>query len=245
MDFSEQNFFKYCIEEIWSEVIEHVIDKEISYELLKFLFDNRSALENNYDLSLTKEIPVAINGTNILKSLKEVNAVIYQPSEDLCILVDEPWMNKNEFTMMEDYYSSLIDGEQAKLYFAKLGFKVFDKINYVQTQVLPFLTTPSYNKTLKLRNNNLSFHRYFSNIYSKLTKEDLEKLKSVPIFLASPNNSDGVLSDSSTNHYQPSDSLTNLINLDIVPSEILDSIHPDYFCSEISTKYFSELSNPS
>lgn len=83
---------------------------------------------------------------------------------------------------MEDYYSSLIDGEQAKLYFAKLGFKVFDKINYVQTQVLPFLTTPSYNKTLKLRNNNLSFHRYFSNIYSKLTKEDLEKLKSVPIF---------------------------------------------------------------
>ena len=76
MDFSEQNFFKYCIEEIWSEVIEHVIDKEISYELLKFLFDNRSALENNYDLSLTKEIPVAINGTNILKSLKEVNAVI-------------------------------------------------------------------------------------------------------------------------------------------------------------------------
>ena len=61
-------------------MIEHVIDKEISYELLKFLFDNRSALENNYDLSLTKEIPVAINGKNILKSLKEVNAVIYQPS---------------------------------------------------------------------------------------------------------------------------------------------------------------------
>lgn len=243
-DFSEQNFFKYCIKEIWQDVIKKVINKEISYELLKFLFNNRSALENNYDLSLTKEIPVAINGTNELKSLNVVTGTIYQPSDDLCILANEPWIEQDVFTMMDDYYSSLIDGEDAKLFFSKLGFKVFDKIDYVQKQILPYLSSPEKNENLKQRNNNLAFHRYFSDIYLKLTKEDLEKLKSVPIFLASPNNSDGILSNSSTNHYQPSDSLSNLINLDIVPSEILDSIHPDYFCSEISTKYFSELSNP-
>ena len=169
-DFSEQNFFKYCIKEIWQDVIKKVINKEISYELLKFLFNNRSALENNYDLSLTKEIPVAINGTNELKSLNVVTGTIYQPSDDLCILANEPWIEQDVFTMMDDYYSSLIDGEDAKLFFSKLGFKVFDKIDYVQKQILPYLSSPEKNENLKQRNNNLAFHRYFSDIYLKLTK---------------------------------------------------------------------------
>ena len=175
-DFSEQNFFKYCIKEIWQDVIKKVINKEISYELLKFLFNNRSALENNYDLSLTKEIPVAINGTNELKSLNVVTGTIYQPSDDLCILANEPWIEQDVFTMMDDYYSSLIDGEDAKLFFSKLGFKVFDKIDYVQKQILPYLSSPEKNENLKQRNNNLAFHRYFSDIYLKLTKEDLEEV---------------------------------------------------------------------
>lgn len=106
------------------------------------MFNNRSALENNYDLSLTKEIPVAINGTNELKSLNVVTGTIYQPSDDLCILANEPWIEQDVFTMMDDYYSSLIDGEDAKLFFSKLGFKVFDKIDYVQKQILPYLSSP-------------------------------------------------------------------------------------------------------
>lgn len=127
-DFSEQNFFKYCIKEIWQDVIKKVINKEISYELLKFLFNNRSALENNYDLSLTKEIPVAINGTNELKSLNVVTGTIYQPSDDLCILANEPWIEQDVFTMMDDYYSSLIDGEDAKLFFLNWVLKYLTRL---------------------------------------------------------------------------------------------------------------------
>ena len=51
--------------------------------------------------------------------------------------------------MMDDYYSSLIDGEDAKLFFSKLGFKVFDKIDYVQKQILPYLSSPEKNENLK------------------------------------------------------------------------------------------------
>ena len=241
--FSISDFFNKCFNGCWSEIIQLIDSKDISFEFLKFLFDHRTEIVGSFKAVRFAEIPLFYegdsNGNAIDNFLSEVT--VYQPSDDIDILCDEPWFDNTEITVLDDIYRPLFESKDGREYFDKVGIKIFDLIPFLRDMVIDNLE--NYEETLSIKDHNLSFHRYFAKKYTKFTKEDIDGLKQASIFVSSSEYSDGVLCSTAQNHYLPSDLLTNIIKEDIVPIKLLDSVHPDYCQSDLDREYLLSLGN--
>ena len=55
--FSVSDFFNKCLNGCWSEIIQLIDTKEISFEFLKFLFDHRNEIAGSFKSERFGEIP--------------------------------------------------------------------------------------------------------------------------------------------------------------------------------------------
>ena len=241
--FSVSDFFNKCLNGCWSEIIQLIDTKEISFEFLKFLFDHRNEIAGSFKNERFGEIPLFYEGEDDGNAMDDFlsDVTVYQHSDEIDVLCDEPWFDNTQLTVLDDIYRPLFESKDGRDYFDKVGIKFFDLISYLRDMVIENLE--DYDETLSTKNNNLLFHRYFGKIYTKFTKEDIDTLKQASIFVSSPESSDGVLCDKSDDHYLPSGLLTNIIKEDIVPIRLLDSVHPDYCQSDLDREYLLSLGN--
>lgn len=213
--------------------------KEISKDFLDFLFKHQTEIFKNGQIdSVFKRTPILCKDCEELYAIENYGEDVYIPNSDALDLYNQPWFNRTTITLCDDYYADLFDGSERCSFFENLGLKIFRKTDYLRTYLLVHLEQIEDN--LVNRGNNISFHRYISDVHGKLSDEDLKKVKEMPIYISSPNEKSGVLAKSSDNHYLPSDLLTDIISKDLVPITILDSIHPDYIVSEDDKRYFVE-----
>ena len=60
--FSVSDFFNKCLNGCWSEIIQLIDTKEISFEFLKFLFDHRNEIAGSFKSERFGEIPLFYEG---------------------------------------------------------------------------------------------------------------------------------------------------------------------------------------
>ena len=171
-----------------------------------------------------------------MSAIENYGGKVYLPSYEAIELYNQSWFNRTTITLCDDYYVDLFDGTERCRFFENLGMKVFGKIHYLRAHLLIHLDR--FIDNLRDRENNLAFHQYIANVHDELSEKDLENIKEMPIYISSPDDAGGILSERSDNHYLPSSLLTDIISKDLVPISILDSIHPDYINSEKDKRYF-------
>lgn len=221
-----------------TDIFSNINTKEISKDFLNFLFNNRNYIfTNDAEYSRFKSTPVKLKDQDGLVPILKNDGSLFLPNEEILELYNQSWFDKTSLVICDDYYLDLFDGGERRVFFIKLGFKIFDKIQYVKYRLIQNLD--AVKKTLKDRNNNISFHRYMADIYESLSDTDMLRLKNMPVFISSPNHPDGILANSSSSHYMPSELLADIISKDILPVEILASIHPDYIKNDKDYNYFS------
>lgn len=221
----------------FSDVCKHITSIETSRDFLNFLFLNHKQLfkENNIDNRL-KGTPIKCKDSEQLIPINSLN-YIFQPNEQVLELYNQRWFNKKNLFICDDYYYDLFDGKERSCFFAQLGIKKFDKVDSVRNYILKHLN--SLKSNLLERDSNIDFHRYIANIHDQLSDVDVEPIKDLPIFISDPNNKLGSIIMWSSDHYMPSELLTEIINSDLVPISIMDSIHPDYIKSDKEKSYFT------
>lgn len=222
-----------------NDVFAMITTKEISKEFLNFLFRHQTEIFKNGQIDKSfKKTPILCKNSSEMSAIENYGGRVYLPSPDALELYNQPWFNRETMTLCDDFYVDLFDGSERCRFFENFGLKKFDKIHYLRAHLLNHLDR--FNNNLIERGNNIAFHRYVANVHDELSEKDLENVKEIPIYISSPDSAGGVLSQRSDEHYLPSDLLTDIISKDLVPTSILDSIHPDYINSEKDIRYFVE-----
>lgn len=224
---------------ILPSIISGINDKDKSHDFLDFLFTYRKDLfkgESPNENFLN--IPIKIDGDSTLSSVNKSKADIYYHSEDLDGLLKEDWFSIKSLSIADSSYNDLFDGSDRKIFYRNLGFKSFDTIGFIKG--LLDTDIEGLSSIIKERNKNLSFYKFIFSIRKKLNQEDFDKIKKLPIYIESSKDDNGELSDHCEDHYLPSATLSRVINLDIIPDNILDSIHPDYVSTEEERKYYAD-----
>lgn len=241
--FRIQTLFSLCLRPRIDGIFNKITSKELSYELLDFLFENRQhIIKDNTSVELFRGVPILCQGDKYLNPLKNYRCPVFMPGEDVSELYNQPWFDCSSIRICDESYAYLFDGSDRQSFFQILGISLFNKVEYARQYQLNKLD--SLQAKLRIRENNLSFYRYFSAIHDDLSENEMAAIKGLPIFISSPEEENGILADGSTNHYLPSEQLTEIIKLDLVPLILLDSIHPDYVLTEKDIKFFTDkLSN--
>ena len=220
-----------------NDVFAMITTKEISREFLNFLFRHQTEIFKNGQIDhVFRKTPILCKDSDKLSAIESFEGRVYLPNKDALELYNQPWFNRPTMTLCDEFYVDLFDGSERCRFFEDLGFKNFDKLHYLRAHLLKHLDR--FLENIKDRDNNISFHRYISDVHSKLSETDLENVKVVPIYISSPIEENGVLVEQSTDHYLPSPLLSEIISKDLVPISILDSIHPEYIQSEKDIRYF-------
>lgn len=242
--FRMQSFYTTCLRPNLENIFTKITSKELSCEFLNFLFENRNAiLKDNTSIEIFREIPILCRDEIALKKIKNFSCPVYAPHQDVMYLYMQSWFDKNSIRICHECYTYLFDGKERQDFFKKIGLWSFDKIQFAKNDLL--IKINRIRDNLKIRENNLSFFRFFSEIHEDLSENDMAAIKGMPIFISSPEKELGVMVENCTNHYLPSEQLTEIIKKDLVPIDILDSIHPDYIQSDKDKKFFAEkLGNP-
>lgn len=242
-NFSIADFFNKCISSCWGDIVDNISSKKISIDFLYFLFTNRKEIGSSVKAERFNQIPMYLNEADDSSSISEWDGTnpIYQPSAEIDTLLQEPWFPIEDITVLDKDYADVFDSKDARDYFVSRGIEQFNLVSYVSDEIIPSLS--SLKERLMDRDANISFHHFFKCLYRKLTQDDLEELGQASIFISSPENELGILSSDSTNHYLPTELLTEVISLDIIPLDLLDSIHPDYIHDNTDKEYFLALGN--
>lgn len=229
------NFLSYS--KRFNEIFSKINTLDLSCDFIVFLWDNNKVTHPYIQRGNLKDLPVMILGQEDLMPLSNFDKV-YIPSKELLDLYNQPWFDKSQINILNEKYGEIIYGDRIA-FCSGLGITKFRLVEYVKENILPNLD--SLKESLKDRDNNITFHRFFSTIHNELSEKEMEPLRQVPIYLSSPFNESGELCEISEDHYLPSPMLTEIIRLDIVPREIMDSIHPDYIQNEQDKKYFETI----
>lgn len=240
--FSIEGFYQAIIKNNLETIFALITTKEISRDFLHFLYRNESSIfHGEVPGSIYKKVPVLLEGDSSMTSRHAINDAIYFHTSELDNLTSQEWFY-NELNILDVYYNDLFDGEDKREFFNKIGFQSFKLHDYIVDIVLD--DCDYYIENLDDRGINIQFHKYFSHIHKKFTEDELKPLQQLPIFLSNCNDEETIKSDKSTNHYLPSDELSELIQSDLVPPELMDSIHPDYISGEEDlTYYIDKLGN--
>ena len=216
------------------DIFAYINTKEKSKEFLKYLYDFRQTFfgENTPDVKF-KNIPIFCEGAMVCSTLK---TSIYAHSTELDTLLGEDWFDRTTISVCDSFYNDLFDGQDRTKFYQLLGLLQFDLKNFILSRVLAKINV--YNEILKVRENNIKFHKYFASIHKLFTVDELAPLKKTPIYLQSPVNDEGELVLNSNNHYLPTALLNEIISNDLVPISIMDALHPDYITVEIEKEYY-------
>lgn len=235
--YSIQSFYQSSLRSRLKEVFTGIITKEVSIEFMNFIYSNKTSLFRDGNVTREfKDMPILLRGMNELVSINSIAEGIYTSCPEIDELYYQEWFNKKSIAICDESYAELFDGRERREFFSKWDIKDYQKIDFARSYILQDLD--KYASNLEDRKANIAFHRYFADIHGSLSENDLEPIKDMPIFISSPDNKDGILVDHSNNHYLPSNQLSQIISLDLVPISILDSIHPDYIERESDKKYF-------
>ena len=120
-----------------SDITQKLTTKELCYQFLDFLFENRIQLfknENNY--STCASIPIFCKGNDHPIPL---SSCAYQFNKDLFELYNQPWINPEDLLVCDEIFEPLFDGSERKAFFDKLGIKKFVLIDYLREELLPNL----------------------------------------------------------------------------------------------------------
>ena len=222
------------------EICEKIVNKEQSYAFLDFLFTNRkSVFGDSNPTSAFYSIPVFCDGDEECTSRRDNRNGIYYHGKEIDELLAQPWCSSIGVPVLDSFYDRLFDGNERIAFYQYLGFIKFSLLPFLHRTV--FNNVASLSHILSDRDTNIAFHRYFCEKRALISYNELEHLQDAPIFLASSTEELGVLSNSSTKHYLPSEELTTIISSDIVPIEMLDSIHPDYIREKGDVDYFAGI----
>ena len=235
-NFSIQELFSKCIKSRITDVYAKITTKELSKDFLNFIFTNRTYIfKGDVTEDYFKDIPIQCLDKNELITIQNK---IYITNNDVMILYNEPWFNRESIAICDTSYTELFDGKERLDFFEKIGLKSFERIFHLRSRILYHINNIA--EKLRDRKRNIAFHDYICSMHEELSEDDFKKIKCVPIYVSSPTNEEGELFDRSTDLSLPSPLLTDIINQDLVPTSILGSIHPDYITSESSTKYFAD-----
>lgn len=221
-----------CFGDIFAK-IENV---SLSREFLNFLWEYNKDTFNYTKKGDLFSVPIALLGSNTLRPLSDYANSVFIPNDELLSLYNQAWFDKDSISIISREYDSLFDNGDKRAFFSYLGIKKFNLLAYVREQILPNLD--EIGGQIRARESNITFHRFFASIHSELSEKEAEPLAELPIYISSPDDENGILVEKSGNHYLPSSFLSEIINLDLVPIEILDSIHPEYIHSPEDEKYF-------
>lgn len=247
-DFSVSNWIKKCMvkENLWPEILKNITSIETSISFLDFLFVNR-AYANEIGYGKLYQIPLSLEGETEMLPVNEIEETVYQCSDDLVDLSEEPWFPSYELTSVSSAYSNLFDGADRREFFDGIGIKKFDLDEYIENEILENLDDyTDYSDTDNALEANISFHKFFANPSLRLSDDDYAKLKNTPVFTILPVEYDVVnesgLCDVCTGFFLPSDKLGKLVELDIAPASILHTIRPEYFATDAEqmTTYFKD-----
>lgn len=237
-----QLFNLFSINKCFSAIFERIDSIEISKDFLAFLWEYKKATYKTMQKGELSGLPVATMDSTQLTPISQVNKVLFFPNDEVLSLYYQTWFDKNSITILSTEYEPIFNSGEKRAFFSSLGFKRFKTLSYVRQSVLPKLD--EIRAQIIDKDSNLAFHRFFSSIHAELSENEAKPLAKMPIYISSPDNPDGVLSDHSDDHYLPSPFLSEIISKDLVPIEILDSVHPDYLQSTDNEKYLvSKLSN--
>lgn len=237
--FRLQALFSSCLRPRIDDVFGMITSKELSCDFLNFLFENRNVvLKENASANIFKGVPILCVGMKFLLPLKSYTCPVFAPGQEVNSLYEQPWFERSSIRICDDAYSFLFDGNERQDFFLKIGISSFNKVEFARDYQLKNLE--NLKDKLIERESNLSFYRYFADIHDDLSENDMMAIKDMPIFISSPDCDKGVLAENSTNHYLPSQQLTEIIEKDLVPISILDAIHPDYITSEKDKKFYTE-----
>lgn len=209
---------------------------------LDFLYRNNSSFfHGEVPGSVFKRIPVFLQGADNATTAEAENGLFYHTKE-LDELMSQPWYVNDSFPVLDDgYRESLFDGNDRKDFFKSIGLLKLD----LKKGVLHLLEkkADTIRKNILERESNVAFHHYLSNKQRLFTQDEYNPVREMPIFISSPENVDGELADKSENHYLPAPLLSAFIEKDLVPIDILDSVHPDYVSDESDRDYLKMIGN--
>lgn len=238
--FTMASFFKGVITSHLSEIYGTIKDKDTSRSFLDFLFQNRlTFFGSEVPRTEFKEIPVFLQGSDSPNTAKQQNGIFFH-TDELDELLGQPWYPQESIAILDSSYNALFDGSERVEFYKSIGL-VKPDIKDVTLRL--FKETGQLKKTLEDRDTNLSFHRYFSMKQRMYTDDEYAPIKTLPIFIASTDNSLGKISDKSNDHYLPAELLTEFISKDLVPINLLDSVHPDYVQSAEDISYLKKIGN--
>lgn len=236
-NFSVASWFKRCLvkEHIWPEVIKKVDSLESSKQLLEFMFRNQMQAKE-FGLRKLREIPLCLYNENGMICLNDIdsNEDVYQLSSDILNLYEEAWFPSYVITATAEEYESLFDGKDRRDFFDSVGIHTFDLDEYIEDTILKNLDDfTNFSEMQNPLKASIGFHKFFANPSLRLSEENWNALKDVPVFTLVPSLLEGEegreLQETSTGHFLPSDKIGTLVALDIIPSSILKSILPEYF----------------
>lgn len=219
-------------------ICQNIKSEETSKSFLNFLFEYKKEIFKG-DIHIPdgfKDIPIRWEGIEAMTSCNEIVGMKYYHTPELDELQNQTWFGKSAICVCSHCYDELFDGKERRVFYMSLGLNSFDVVSYLRDNVI---SDPSkFGETISEKASNLSFHRFLYSIKNQLTENDFKKLQQLPIYISSPDNPEGVLSEKSNNHYLPSVLLQEVISLDVLPTDILDAIHPDYIRDDNERKYF-------
>ena len=224
-------------------ICSHINSVNTSKSFLKYLIDNQQVIFKEEKPSTAyRAIPILVDGATELCPLASLKSRCYYHNNDLDMLLTQSWMSEKNIPVCSSEYNDLFTTHEGRKFMAELGLYAFELIPYIQRHVLA--VPDMFKNVINEREANVAFHKFFFGISQKLTGDDFEALKSFPIYIVSPDNPEGEIVNKSTDHYLPSDLLTDIISKDIVPIDILDCIHLDYVTSpEERSYYINSLGN--
>lgn len=221
------------------DVFAKITSKEVSKDFLNFLYLNRSQIfKDGYIDVQFRSIPIQCKDANELYTIESLNNRLYLPNSDALDLYNQTWFPKERLYLCDEYYIDMFDGNERCEFFKQIGFKKFNKIHYLHAHLLNHLEL--IEASLRIRENNIAFHRYIAEVHAMLSEKELERVQEMPIYISSPEDKKGIMVDASNNHYMPSELLSEIISKDLVPLSIMDSIHPDYIQNDNDVEYFTE-----
>lgn len=240
--FTQGEFAKRELIPYLDDFCDSITKKEYSRDFLDYLFVYRKAIfRNERPSSVWYQIPVFCEGSDSPTTRKDNRTGIYYHGKTIDNLLQQPWCAQMDVPILDHHYDSLFDGKERIDFYKDLGFIVFSLQPFIYRTV--FSHTKGLADILSDRDANLAFHRYFCENKDLFPGNEMESLREVPIYLVSPDDPDGILAESAEDHYLPSEELTKIVQMDIVPLDLLDSIHPDYIQSEKDLDYYQRILN--
>lgn len=223
----------------WTTILEGINTQELSQSLWEFLFENRLTAKETIGIHKFRQIPLALHDEDEMLPLDEIasNETVYQPCADLDELRAESWFPEYELTSVSNDYADLFDGEERRRFFEEIGIGRFDLEEYVEDEILDnleyYTDFSEYENPLEI---SVDFHRFFALFNGGFKPDAYEKLKQTPVYTIRPKTTDEAEGSDcqsvATGFLLPSDRLNYIVELDIVPAEVLHTIRSEYFAQD-------------